>query len=89
MGESITQSQLTDYINKVFHTNLVYNSVSVKEYTIERKKELGDFIGTIIAGIYEGIKNGANDVSSNYEKAAGRPHKTAIEIMKEWKEGQK
>ena len=84
-GEPITQSQLADYINKVFCTNIIYNAISVKAYTIERKEELGDFIGTIIGGIYEGIKNGANDVSSDFEKAAHRPHKSAIEIMKEWK----
>jgi len=33
---------------------------------------LGDFIGTVIAGIYQGIKNGANDISSDFEKVTGR-----------------
>lgn len=85
-GEAITQSQLADYINEVFNTNLIYNSVSVEAYAAERKEELGDFLGTIIAGIYEGIKNGANDIPSDYQKAAGRSHKSATEMMKAFKE---
>jgi NAD(P)H dehydrogenase (quinone) len=63
----------------------VYKPVSVEEYSIERKKELGEFLGPIIAGIYEGIQNGTYNVESDFEKAAGRPHKSAIEMIKELK----
>ncbi len=85
VGEPITQTQLTDFINRVYHTNLVYNSVSVADYATERKKELGDFMGTVITGIYEGINNGANDVHSDYENATGRSHKSPLEMMKAFK----
>ena len=85
VGEPITQSQLADYINQVYNTNLVYNWVSVEDYATERKKELGGFLGTVIAGIYEGIRNGANDMPSDYEKAVGKPHKSALEIINEFK----
>ena len=85
VGEAITQTQLTNYINKTYNTNLSYNAVSVEEYATERKEELGAFLGTVIAGIYEGIKNGANDVSSDFEKATGRPHLSAIDIIKAFK----
>ncbi|MDW5288722.1 SDR family oxidoreductase [Formosa sp. PL04] len=85
VGEPITQSQLAKHINKVYNTNLVYNSVSVSDYAIERKEALGDFIGTVISGIYEGIKDGANDVASDFEKAAGRPHKSTLEIIEDYK----
>ena len=85
VGDPITQTQLANYINEVFHTNLVFNSVSIEEYAAERKKELGDFLGTVIAGIYEGIRNGANDVPSDFEKAAERPHKSVLEIIKAFK----
>ena len=81
-GKAITQAELARIINQVYHTNLTYNPVSVEAYGKERKEALGDFIGTIIAGIYEGIKIGANDVDSDFQKAAGRPHKSAIEIIK-------
>ena len=84
-GEPITQTQLAELINQEFNTNLKFNSVSVDEYEEERKAELGDFIGTVIAGIYNGIKKGVNDVPSDFEKAAGRPHKSTIEMMKDFK----
>lgn len=86
VGEPISQTQLAELINQVFNTDLTYNSVSVKAYEMERKEELGDFIGTVIAGIYNGIKIGVNDVKSDFEKATGRPHKSTIEIIKEFKE---
>lgn len=86
VGEPISQTQLAELINQVFNTDLTYNSVSVKAYEMERKEELGDFIGTVIAGIYNGIKIGVNDVKSDFEKATGRPHKSTIEIMKEFNE---
>ncbi|MGD1890167.1 MAG: hypothetical protein ACFB15_06165 [Cyclobacteriaceae bacterium] len=50
---------------------------------------MGDFLGTVIAGIYDGIKQGANDVPSHFEQAAGRPHQSIIEMMKAFKENQK
>lgn len=86
LGEPITQTQLAKLINQVFNTNLRYKSVPVDIYEQERKAELGDFIGTVIAGIYHGIRNGVYDVRSDFEKAAGRPHKSTIEIMEAFKE---
>jgi NAD(P)H dehydrogenase (quinone) len=86
VGDAITQTKLTELINQVFNTKLTYNSVSVEAYEKERKAELGDFIGTVIAGIYNGIKIGVNDVHSDFKKAAGRPHKSTLEIMKTFKE---
>ncbi|MCG9791875.1 SDR family oxidoreductase [Flavobacterium algicola] len=88
VGQGITQSELAAAINAVFDTNLVYNSVSIEEYAAERKAALGDFFGTIIAGIYEGIRNGANDVPSDYQKASGRNHVSAVEMMKNFKNQQ-
>ncbi len=85
VGEAITQAQLTDFINQVYDTKLKFNSVSVEDYLTERKAELGDFIGTVIAGIYQGIKNGANDLSSDFEKATGRLHRRALEMIIEFK----
>ena len=85
VGEGITQAELAALINQVFDTNLVYNSVSFESYLTERKAELGDFIGTVIAGIYEGIKSGANDVPSDFEITAGREHLPAIEMIKAFK----
>ncbi|MGH1433621.1 MAG: SDR family oxidoreductase [Lewinella sp.] len=85
VGKAITQAELAKLINEVYHTDLVYNPVSAAAYKKERIDELGDFIGTVIAGIYEGIQHGVNDISSDFEKVVGRPHKTPIEMIQEVK----
>jgi len=83
VGTGITQTQLAEYINQAYHTHLVYKSLSVEAYTAERAAALGDFLGSIIAGIYQGIKEGAYEVTSDYEKAAGRPHKSPLAMIEE------
>ncbi|WP_282111582.1 SDR family oxidoreductase [Maribacter stanieri] len=85
VGEPVTQSELAENINKVYGTNLIYNSVTVDNYAADRKAALGDFMGTVIAGIYEGIKAGANDVPSDYEKATGRAPKSLFGMISEFK----
>ncbi|MFG0286607.1 MAG: SDR family oxidoreductase [Rhodopirellula sp. JB044] len=75
-GDAITQQELTDYINEAFGLDLKFRSMSVDEYREDRTSELGDFLGTIIAGIYQGIREGANDNESHFTLAAGRPHQT-------------
>lgn len=86
VGDGITQTELAEYMNQVFGTNLKFNNLSVDAYKKERIDELGDFIGTVIAGIYEGIQKGANDVDSDFEKAAGRPHKSALTMIMEFRD---
>lgn len=88
VGNPINQSQLTEYINQSYGTNLIYKSMSVEDYLKERKAELGDFLGTIIGGIYEGIRKSAFNVKSDFVKAAGRPHKSVLEIINELKKEQ-
>jgi NAD(P)H dehydrogenase (quinone) len=73
-GQAITQKQLADYLNSAFGTNLRYRAMSVDEYRAERIAELGEFMGTVIAGIYEGILAGEVDLPSHYASAAGREH---------------
>jgi NAD(P)H dehydrogenase (quinone) len=73
-GESITQRQLADYLNSAFGTSLTYRAMAVQEYRDDRIAELGDFMGTVIAGIYEGIRNGSANNKSHFTKAAGRAH---------------
>ncbi|MEP2239154.1 MAG: SDR family oxidoreductase [Maribacter sp.] len=85
VGEPVTQSELAENINKVYGTNLIYNSVTVENYAADRKAALGDFMGTVIAGIYEGIKSGANNVPSDYEKATGRAPKSLFEMISDFK----
>ena len=85
VGEPISQKELTELINQVYKTQLVFNPISVDDYTKERKQELGEFIGGVITGIYQGIKGGVYNIHSDYEKAAGRPYKSPIEMIKSFK----
>ncbi|GAB1621970.1 SDR family oxidoreductase [Agarivorans albus] len=73
-GQSLTQYQLADYLNQTFDTDLRYQPMSVEDYRKDRIEELGDFIGTVIAGIYQGIAEGKSDNPSHYAQAAGREH---------------
>jgi NAD(P)H dehydrogenase (quinone) len=73
-GEAITQTQLANFLNDAFDTNLNYKPVSVEEYRQNRVEELGEFIGTVISGIYQGILDGKLDNPSDFKKATGRAH---------------
>ncbi|WP_020533187.1 NAD(P)H-binding protein [Flexithrix dorotheae] len=84
VGEAITQAQLATYINQVYQTHLKYTAISVEAYQKERQAALGEFLGTIIAGIYEGIRNGANNVPSDFEKAAGRAHQSPLTMIENY-----
>ncbi|USD61349.1 SDR family oxidoreductase [Vibrio sp. SCSIO 43140] len=75
-GEALTQYQLADYLNSAFKTTLSYQPMSVEDYRLDRIAELGDFIGTVIAGIYQGIQEGKADNPSHYAKAASRAHQS-------------
>ncbi len=73
-GEAISQSQLADLINFAFGTSLTYEAISIEQYQNERTEALGQYIGKVVSGIYQGIRDGAFDVQSHFAKAAGRPH---------------
>ena len=73
-GEAITQSQLVDYLNMTFGTQLKFCNITEAEYQKERVKEIGESLGKIIAGIYSGIKNGDFNNPSQFATATERAH---------------
>lgn len=73
-GEPLAQKDLAAYLSQLAGTRITYRPVSVEAYFEDRTRALGPFMGTIIAGIYEGIRRGALDAPSDFEAAAGRPH---------------
>ena len=73
-GEAITQQELVDYLNSAFGTRLTYTELSFADFVADRQAELGEFLGTVIGGIYQGIREGKTNNPSDYETAAGRPH---------------
>ena len=86
LGKLVTQKELANSINKVYKTNLVYNSISVNDYLKDRKKDLGDFLGFIIGSIYENIRNGNFDMKSDFEKITGAPHLSLEQMILQHKE---
>lgn len=85
VGEALTQERLAKLINGVYGTSLSYTPVSVEAYATDRKAELGEFMGTIIAGIYEGIQRGVNDVESDFHRAAGQAHTPPREMIESYR----
>ncbi|MEM7511135.1 MAG: NAD(P)H-binding protein [Bacteroidota bacterium] len=85
-GEAITQAELTEYLNEAFGVELSYTAVEPAAYTKERQETLGEFMGQVIGGIYHSMHDGAFDVASDFEKAAGRPHKSVKEIIAHYKQ---
>ena len=75
-GEAITQYQLAEYLNSAFSADFTYTPMSVEEYRKERVAELGEFIGSVISGIYQGIREGKADNPSHFYEAAGREHES-------------
>lgn len=75
-GERITQATLAQYLGDAFGVKLRYRSMGVEAYRAERVAELGEFMGNVIAGIYQGIREGACDASSEFDRAAGRVHQS-------------
>lgn len=80
-GPLLTQADLAAHLNTAFETHLTYRPLSVEEYHADRVAALGDMMGTIIAGIYEGIRCGAMDRPSDFEAAAGRPHQSWVDYF--------
>ena len=87
-GTPITQSELASAINRNYSTELVYHSLNPDEYLEERRSVLGDFLGTVIAGIYSGIRSGSYDLPSDYKKVTGRDHQSIDQMIQHYMIGQ-
>lgn len=75
-GVPITQTQLADHLNGAFGTSLNYREMTPKAFIADRTAELGEFIGPIIGGIYEGVRLGTYDTPSDFQAVTGRPHES-------------
>ena len=73
-GEAITQKQLADYLNIAFGTKLTYEEMTPEAYQNLQQELNGEFLGTVIAGIYTKIRNGEFNIQSDFEAVAGRKH---------------
>jgi NAD(P)H dehydrogenase (quinone) len=67
---------LACYLNRTFGTDLTYREMTPEAFVADRSAELGDFLGPIIGGIYDGIRQGVYDRPGNYAEVTGRPHQS-------------
>ncbi|AOW14453.1 hypothetical protein LPB72_02980 [Hydrogenophaga crassostreae] len=73
-GAPITQAILARHLGDTFGMAPWYREMTVEAFRAERIAELVEFMGNVIAGIYQGIRDGAYDEHSDFDAAAGRPH---------------
>lgn len=85
-GEAYTQQELADAINKEYGINIKYKELTVEKYLEDRTNAHGDFLGTIIAGIYQGIREGNFNIESDFQKVCGRKHLSLQEMIHNYKE---
>ena len=85
VGESLTQQELVDAINQIYGSDLKYEPMPVEDFQQDRIAAHGEVLGTIIAGIYEGIRKGAFDIDSDYRKVTGRDHIPVADYIKRYK----
>jgi NAD(P)H dehydrogenase (quinone) len=85
-GEPITQQQLTDEINSLYDLELTFTSIAVEDYLQDRVRAHGAFLGPIIAGIYQGISEGAFDIASDFSAVCGREHISLRDMIQAFKD---
>lgn len=73
-GRPITQSELVGFMNQALGTEMTYEFVDPERFREDRIAEIGEFYGTVVAGIYEAIAAGAFDNESDFQAATGREH---------------
>lgn len=75
-GPPMSQTDLAAHLNRAFDADLVYREMTPEAFVEDRSAALGDFIGPIIGGIYEGIRQGVYDRPGDYAEVTGRPHQS-------------
>jgi len=76
VGDCHTQEELVALVNDVYGTNVSYESCSDEECFAKLEPLRGEIVANMLTGCYQCIRNGAYDVSSDFEAATGRPAKS-------------
>jgi len=80
-GEPVSQAELAEVIGAALNTPISFQHLSEEAYLADRIAAHGPFLGGVIAGIYQGIAQGAFDVPSDFEALVGRGHKSLEEMV--------
>jgi NAD(P)H dehydrogenase (quinone) len=84
-GEAITQVQLTVFFNDILGTDLKFEDIEPGKYLDIQKEINGDFLGSIITGIYTKIRNGEFNVRSDFSEIAEREHISWFDYFNDYK----
>jgi NAD(P)H dehydrogenase (quinone) len=85
VGECHTQAELVQMVNEVYGTRVRYESITDDECFAKLEPVRGEIVASMLTGCYQCIRNGAFDVVSDYEAATGRPAKSIIQQIAEFK----
>ena len=81
-GIPISQKELVGFMNHALGTQMTYEFVDAQSFKKDRIAEIGEFYGTVVAGIYEAIATGAFDNESQFKAATGREHVSWSEFLR-------
>jgi len=85
VGVCHTQTELVQMVNEVYGLQVNYEPITDEECFARLEPIRGETVATMLTGCYQCIRNGAYDVQSDFETAAGRPAKSIIKQIAELK----
>ncbi|MGI9308392.1 MAG: NAD(P)H-binding protein [Gammaproteobacteria bacterium] len=86
VGDCHTQAELVELVNEVFGFKVRFETISDQECIDKIAADRGEIVARMLAGCYQCIREGAFDVPSDFETAAGRavlPIRTQMEKIKQ------
>jgi NAD(P)H dehydrogenase (quinone) len=86
VGPNVTQSELCALANRVFGLNIRYEPATDEEQIqkfLRLMPQRGLEVARMLTGAFQCIRNGAFEVPSHFDLAAGRPVKTTLQMMED------
>jgi NAD(P)H dehydrogenase (quinone) len=85
-GEALTQAELLRQVCEVFDLHVRYEAIS-DDACIDRFRKLmperGESVARMLTGCFQAVRAGAFDVPSQFREAAGRPAKSARQMLQD------
>jgi NAD(P)H dehydrogenase (quinone) len=90
-GDTLTQARLVELANEVFDMDVRYEVISDEKNIAQLMKDpkiavRGEKVARMLTGCFQAVRVGAFDVESDFERAAGRPVKSTLQMMREQRE---
>jgi len=85
VGDCHTQAELVAMVNEIYGLDVRYETISDDECFAKLEPVRGEIVANMLTGCYQCIRNGAYNVSSDFEAITGRPAKSVAEQIRELK----